>query len=446
MKSKIIYSMLIGIFLISFASALILNSPEDNGFANSILFNVTSELTSSNLSFYWNDSSTMSEDSKVCFYDNIGLGEYTCDSDIAQNDIPTDYIAFYKFYRDDKLGDETGTYDLTSCIGASHKENERAIIDHYDFDGSGDYCYRTRLTQVSWNLDFSVSMLIKPNDISQPTSRAGQLFQNPISSTNRNCMMYDNGAFRAAYYNGSWVPTSACVLPNATGQWHHIVWTNDNGAGKIYLNGEECNSGGSVANYCHVSNLQIGRCSLAPDYCYYDGQIDEVIIYDKVLTDNEVANMYKTQEEGQIYWNATDINGTSTQSLSSNFTLDLTAPILNIISPRGVQTKIVALNITSSDDYNVSLNISIDGTLNSSLPKNSTYQVADYEIGLPLGTALLSSIACDLAGNCAALNKSIKVRNINEIRIYSDGEVIETRANSNNPILEILGKLWGWLV
>ncbi len=87
----------------------------------------------------------------------------------------------------------------------------------------------------------------------------------------------------------------------STGQWYHIVLTYDGSGGatahdgmKIYVDGvkrddSDSNSGTYVAIDNGNAPVWVGR----QDTTYSDGKIDDVRIYKKELTSNEVMKMYQ---------------------------------------------------------------------------------------------------------------------------------------------------------
>jgi hypothetical protein len=73
--------------------------------------------------------------------------------------------------------------------------------------------------------------------------------------------------------------------------WHHIVFTADaKGVAKLYLDGKlaKIASGTPLTNPNYGPNLNIGRNSY-PAYDAWGGKIDELRIYNRPLTETEVA-------------------------------------------------------------------------------------------------------------------------------------------------------------
>ena len=79
--------------------------------------------------------------------------------------------------------------------------------------------------------------------------------------------------------------------------WHHVVLTFDNGVFKSYLNGVEKATEGNFTTHTSIysgsSDLEIGK---RRDSCgngnYFNGTIDEVRMYNRALSANEIKELY----------------------------------------------------------------------------------------------------------------------------------------------------------
>ncbi len=81
------------------------------------------------------------------------------------------------------------------------------------------------------------------------------------------------------YQDGTWIGYNS---------WQHMVFTFDNGTGKIYLNGSLLSTKIFSFTSIRTNNLpvQIG-------YGQYNGLVDEVIIFNRPISATEVADIYK---------------------------------------------------------------------------------------------------------------------------------------------------------
>ena len=104
----------------------------------------------------------------------------------------------------------------------------------------------------------------------------------------------ENDELRFAFYNSGWntYSTSSSSLP--TDKWIYVVVTYDGTTADIYVDGFKQTGSwtqGNVQNL--VSNsvpLYIGTQNSGSHL--FKGAIDEVMIFDRALTDNEVQVLY----------------------------------------------------------------------------------------------------------------------------------------------------------
>ena len=95
-------------------------------------------------------------------------------------------------------------------------------------------------------------------------------------------------------FDGSW-KTVTSNLGNTVSQWHHFVGTYDPHSGQvcIYLDGVagSCTASGTINT--NTQALYIGKDNSTN---YFDGNIDEVAIYDRLLTAAEILEHYQSGE------------------------------------------------------------------------------------------------------------------------------------------------------
>ncbi|MGK0500840.1 MAG: hypothetical protein ACJAYG_002494, partial [Oceanicoccus sp.] len=82
------------------------------------------------------------------------------------------------------------------------------------------------------------------------------------------------------------------------GSYHHVVLSRDSvtGAVRIYIDGVLSNAGATNAGDVTNSFSNVGRMEGASDY--FQGDLDEVMIFDSILEDTEVASIYSNQLAG----------------------------------------------------------------------------------------------------------------------------------------------------
>ena len=82
-----------------------------------------------------------------------------------------------------------------------------------------------------------------------------------------------------------------CAAP-ANNTWHYIVGKHDGTTGSLYVDGVLCASGALPAIGNAAGSITIGGFEGGKAY-YFSGRIDEVRIYNRALSDSEIAELYK---------------------------------------------------------------------------------------------------------------------------------------------------------
>ena len=79
------------------------------------------------------------------------------------------------------------------------------------------------------------------------------------------------------------------------GKWYHCVFVNDSGLIKQYINNELKSELNNTINYSGIFDMLIGYSMNIPREKFsspFRGIIDEIRVYDKVLTDDEIKSLY----------------------------------------------------------------------------------------------------------------------------------------------------------
>jgi Concanavalin A-like lectin/glucanases superfamily len=87
----------------------------------------------------------------------------------------------------------------------------------------------------------------------------------------------------------------ACPVPSSK-TWHHIVGRQEGTAASLYVDGVLCASGPLPAIGNAASWISIGRYDSPDCYFYFNGQIDEVRIYNRALSDTEISQLFTASD------------------------------------------------------------------------------------------------------------------------------------------------------
>ena len=206
-------------------------------------------------------------------------------------------VAYYKF--DGNAADSSGN---------SNNGIENGGVDYRPgrygqaafFDGIDDYIYINNSNSINLSGDFTLSAWINPDHFGTVLAKGGT--QQLYSRYSINLNYEDNGRIRAWAGDGSvnnFIDSNYLSIKSA---WQHILYTytHSNRQVKIYINGALDKTDTVVDGVTKTNgDLVIGRSDYdnpntgIPDE--YGGLIDEVRIYDRVLSDQEIINLASSQ-------------------------------------------------------------------------------------------------------------------------------------------------------
>ncbi|MBI89747.1 MAG: hypothetical protein CMG60_06630, partial [Candidatus Marinimicrobia bacterium] len=205
-----------------------------------------------------------------------------------------------------------------------------------DFDGSNDYVSIPDHSSLDINDNsFSMSMWVK-FDASEGFNRIISIVSKSSNTSNNGYIFPYVGSVSKIrlivstpgwdFDNGFTISTTDAV------KWNYLTGTYDGSNRKIYLNGVHMISYSQSGNISTNSNsLTIGN---QPGYSErYKGQLDEISIWDKVLSQSEIKAMMHEDLDGDetdlvAYYKMS--NGTGT-SLTDNSTNSNTGTLTNMV-------------------------------------------------------------------------------------------------------------------
>jgi type II secretory pathway pseudopilin PulG len=93
------------------------------------------------------------------------------------------------------------------------------------------------------------------------------------------------------YDNGAWYNTWYALNTSFNGFWHHLAGTYDRSQLKLYVDGVLRDTEAHIGSIKSTAyNVYIGENSQETG-CYYNGNIDDVRIYNRALSANEIAQL-----------------------------------------------------------------------------------------------------------------------------------------------------------
>jgi hypothetical protein len=83
------------------------------------------------------------------------------------------------------------------------------------------------------------------------------------------------------------------------GAWHHILARQEGSNAALYVDGQQCVSGTLPPIGNAPTSISIGRFD-SPGFSYFNGRIDDVRLYNRALSDAEVAELYAAGNSGTV--------------------------------------------------------------------------------------------------------------------------------------------------
>ena len=168
-----------------------------------------------------------------------------------------------------------------------------------EFDGVSDYITAGNPTELQITGNLSLSAWVKTS-----TTSTGFVISKDDGG-NRNyalVVVMDGGTLRARFFivkSNTLVNVTSTTINVGDNNFHNIVGVNDGTDLKIYVDGNleatNAGAGGTIDN--DTVNLDIGRRS--DNAQFFDGNIDEVAIFDYALDSDQIDEIYNATSTGK---------------------------------------------------------------------------------------------------------------------------------------------------
>ena len=183
-------------------------------------------------------------------------------------------------------------------------------------------------------------------------------------------MGFRDGHFAALFGSAAWLDTSVPVSPNT---WYHLALRRSGGTAQFFVNGKLLSYSNTTAPLTPISRFTIGNMYSTDNATLYtdsfDGQIDEVSVWDTALSDAQIRDYMGKSLTGNeaylvAYYNFDNGSGTTLP----DFTLtdnDLTLTNMNGNSDWVNSTAYNTWLNTNSSDWSIAANWSRGSTPSS---------------------------------------------------------------------------------
>jgi hypothetical protein len=229
-------------------------------------------------------------------------------------------VAYYPF--NGNANDESGNGNDGTIMGPTLTTDRFGNPDSaYSFDGTDDYIrvpdndsldLSDGLTIMAWikseNTEGARDIVVKWND---NTSDRSYIFKD-----------WDYGdklSIELAKENNEVLASLQSTTSIATGEWIFVATTFDSNTVKLYLNGaQDTSSTATGIIRASATDMLIGAVfTWGGIYQNFDGVIDDVRIYNRALTPDEILELYSWQGGSDVPWlSTTPVSGTVTSNNS----------------------------------------------------------------------------------------------------------------------------------
>lgn len=221
-----------------------------------------------------------------------------------------------------QAGDFSGNGNTGTISGASWIDGK--LGKALDFDGVNDYVNVSNSSSLNITSAITISMWVRHDSSTYKTwetliAKGDSAYRLHLCGGAGSCLV---GATLNAFTFGLTGPSGTddlgtTIVPNV-GQWYHVVGTYDGSVQRIYVDGIE-RATQSRSGSISTNSLALGIAENTQTAGrWWDGPIDEVRIYNRALSADEVATIYRS---GETKFNTTPTNFL-TDGLVGHWTFD----------------------------------------------------------------------------------------------------------------------------
>ncbi|MBF0231167.1 MAG: hypothetical protein HQK63_16485 [Desulfamplus sp.] len=320
-----------------------------DGYSNSALITSNGQCQGSWCEGIWNIDQMLKAGDYELFDENISMcanpsGDttlilYGCDieeqlPDDSSVNLTEGLVAYYPF--NGNANDESGNGNNGTVTGATLTSDKNGIENSaYSFDGTNDYCLFEPEDKLNLDDALTISAWINPKN---PSS----YYNHIVDKSNQWAFSLIGSELQVALVGvipNSWWNTGILLSETTGNKWYHVVVTYDNSLMKnqvlVYVDGFESASL-TVALALPLVNttykLAIGTQGQNPGQTLFHGDIDEVRIYNRALSESEIQKIYNSGSESPEELPPT------VQTKTANSVTATSATINGTVNPNGSAT------------------------------------------------------------------------------------------------------------
>lgn len=270
--------------------------------------------------------------------------------------IPTDSLYFYLPF-DGNFNDNIASVNGTNYGSTLNQDRHALDSSAIYLDGKNDWVdlgMKLRLRDID---DFTSSVWVLPSAISYaqpsgPKSGRYTIFGDAAGGAGFRFFQYED---ELHFTVASAVGTDDCyhqINNYELGNWIHLVGVSNNGNLSIYANGNHVKTVSATGTSRKIGtyNMEIGRGTLNNNV-YWEGRVDDIRIYNRVLTAKEIKALYKAEKLKEVVCRETIFD-------TSAVTIYDTTTVIAYDTIRTYETIYDSVTVTSYDT------VTVEDTLN----------------------------------------------------------------------------------
>ncbi|MCK4670720.1 MAG: hypothetical protein KAT43_05965, partial [Nanoarchaeota archaeon] len=279
----------------------------------------------------------------------------------------------------------------------------------YEFDGVGDYIDAGSAGSLNVQDDFTIAAWVKTTSTTScsGTPQCTIVSKKDAGSPYVGYSMRINANVIKINLNHTADNWKAGTSDVGSG-WHHVVWTFNGSNSTIYVDGNVDASYIMTKTTTPTSNLFIGKSAF--DTTPFNGTIDEVMIYNRSLSAEQIWALYQNRTD-LIVANETQVNDTwyacitpndqdpdGVENCSNNVTIGAAAAAVDLY----VNASLIFFNDTNPDEGE---NITINATISNLEGDSATNVIVQFFEGgnETTGTQINGNITINISGSSAVV-------------------------------------------
>lgn len=217
----------------------------------------------------------------------------------SQVKLDSGLVAYYPFNGSAKDSTGHGNNPVFNNATLTNDANGTAN-SAYHFDGSSSYMQIPNSAWLNMTNKMSLSVNVRPLGFYTGPCRSNSIIQkgdNDLTSGNYALRFSDTlnpcgnpSTTDEHFYGDGGVHAFPVVQLN---KWYNVVWTYDGAIARIYINGVLTNSvAASISSFTNSYNLFLGKINDTQYPDWFNGDMDDVRIYNRALNSQEVSAIY----------------------------------------------------------------------------------------------------------------------------------------------------------